>query len=152
MVLSDEQLEARKKSAIDIIKARKEQRDLEREQREARTGDYFQRQAARTTARKENLITQAKMRRIHPTAFQSENQAVQGLTGQEARITPEKLDMKQREESRKQLGELSKSAQPQNFVVMKPLQPSPLDIYGAEKEQQRSNIRSSGAWAPVQKL
>ena len=152
MVLSDAQLAARKQNALDVIKARKDQRDIERQEREARVGTYFENQAKRAAARKESIITRAKMSRIHPTAFTSENQAIMGLTGQEARTTPEQLDTKQREESRKQLGELSKSAQPQNFVVMKPLKPSPLDIYGAEKEQQRSNIRASRAFAPVQKF
>jgi hypothetical protein len=152
MVLSDAQLAARKQSALDVIKARKEQRDIERQEREARVGTYFENQAKRSEARKQGIIEKARLRRLNPTAFTSENQAVMGLTGQEARITPEQLDTKQREESRKQLGDLSRSAQPQNFVVMKPLKPSPLDIYGAEKEQQRANIRVSRAFAPVQKM
>lgn len=152
MVLSDAQVAARQENALKVIAARKTQRDIDRSEREARTGDYFKRQTERSTARKQNLITQAKIKRIHPTAFSSETDAVQGLTGQEARITPEDLDIKQRQESIKQLGQVSKSAQPQNFVVEKPLVPSPLDIYGAQKEQQRGAIRSKGSWANVQKM
>ena len=114
-------------------------------EQEARTGTY-------DTKYRRGIIERARLRRLNPTAFSSEVNAVKGLTGQEARITPEELDIKQREESRRQLGDVSKSAQPRNFVVEKPLKPSPLDIYGAEKEAQRSAIRSSGAFAPVQKL
>ena len=152
MVLSDAQVAARHENALKVIAARKTQRDIERSEREARTGDYFQKQAAKTKARQEDIIAKAKIKRVHPTAFSSDSTVVQGLTGQEARITPEELDVKQREESIKQLGQVSKSAQPQNFVVEKPLQPSPLDIYGAQKEQQRGAIRSKGSWANVQKM
>ena len=116
----------------------------DRLEREARAGTY-------DTKFRRGIIERAKLRRLNPTAFSSEAGAIQGLTGQEARITPEELDIKQREESRRQLGDLSKSAQPRNFVVEKPLKPSPLDIYGAKKEMQRAAIRNSAAFAPVQK-
>lgn len=113
-------------------------------EREARAATY-------DTKYRRGVIERAKLRRLNPTAFSSSSDAIRGLTGQEAKITPEELDVKQREESRRQLGDLSKSSQPKNFVVEKPLRPSPLDIYGAKKEMERSAIRSSRVFVPVQK-
>ena len=115
----------------------------DRQEQEARAATY-------NTKFRRGVIERAKLRRLNPVAFSSAG-AIQGLTGQDAKITPEELDIKQREESRRQLGDLSRSAQPQNFVVEKPLKPSPLDIYGAKKEMSRAAIRNSRVFAPVQK-
>ena len=98
------------------------------------------------------LIEQAKMKRIHPTAFASQNAPVFSETGQEAKDTPEEHDIKQRRELRRQLGDQAKSAQPQNFVVEKPLAPNAMDLYESQKIRQRDTIRNQKAFAPVQKL
>ena len=74
------------------------------------------------------------------------------MTGQKAQDTPEELDEKQRKETIRALGKPAQSAQPQNFVVEKPLAPNALDLYQAQKMKQRASVRNQRAFAPVQKL
>ena len=136
--LTEEDIKLRKDKEIDVIKARTKERlhyaDVREKQREM------------------NLIEKARLKRLNPTAFASENKPVFDMTGQKAADTPEELDNKQRKETIRALGRLSYSAEPKNFVVEKPLKPNAMDIYQAKKIQQRDAIRNQRAFVPVQKL
>ena len=170
MALTDEQIKLREASALRLLRkkrsirekakiAQKEENLKKTEIRDIKKSERDQKFAEAKQARLENreqkrlgLIEQAKMKRIHPAAFASQNAPVFSETGQEAKDTPEELDIKQRRELRKQLGDQANSAQPQNFVVEKPLAPNAMDLYEAQKIRYRDNIRNAKAFAPVQKL
>ena len=132
--------------------ANRQIRDIRRTGKEAQFAEAKRVRLEGREKKRLGLIEQAKMKRIHPAAFASQNAPVFSETGQEAKDTPEEHDIKQRKELRRQLGDQAKSAQPQNFVVEKPLAPNAMDLYEAQKIKQRDNIRNARAFAPVQKL
>ena len=170
MALTEEQIKLRESSALNVLKkrlrAREKTKKAEKEEnlkkaeirqirKTGQEAQFAETKRARLERREQarlGLIEQAKMKRIHPTAFASQNAPVFSETGQEAKDTPEEHDIKQRRELRKQLGDQAKSAQPQNFVVEKPLAPNAMDLYESQKIRQRDNIRNAKAFAPVQKL
>ena len=170
MALTSEQIKAREESAIRILRKRRsirekaklaqkeenlkkaEIKENKRKEREQAATETKQAKAEAREQKRLGLIEQAKMKRIHPAAFASQNAPVFSETGQEAKDTPEEHDIKQRKELRRQLGDQAKSAQPLNFIVEKPLAPNALDLYEAQKIRQRDNIRNAKAFAPVQKL
>ena len=108
--------------------------------------------AEKVRAREAGIIEKARLKRLNPTAFASENAPVFDATGQVARESPEELDAKQRRETVRALGRMAYSSEPKNFVVEKPLAPNALDLYQAQKMQQRASVRNERAFAPVQKL
>jgi hypothetical protein len=136
--LNKDDIELRKNAKIDELKAKTDEK--------IRYADVREKQ------KEINLIEKARLKRLNPTAFASENKAVFDMTGQKAADTPEELDNKQRKETIRALGRLSYSAEPKNFVVEKPLKPNAMDIYQAKKIQQRDAIRNQRAFVPVQKL
>lgn len=103
--LTKEDIELRKNAKIEEIKAKTDQR--------IRYADI------RENQRQLGVIEKARLKRLNPTAFASENKAVFDMTGQVAQDTPEELDKKQRKETIKALGNLSYSAEPKNFVDRK---------------------------------
>jgi hypothetical protein len=137
-ILTAKDIEQRKNANIEVIKARVSERERYNRDREKR--------------KELGIIEKARLKRINPTAFASQNAPVFDMTGQKAQDTPEELDEKQRKETIRALGKPAQSAQPQNFVVEKPLKPNALDIYQAQKIQQRDTVRNQKAFAPVQKL
>ena len=159
MALTDEQIKLREASALRLLRkkrsirekakiAQKEEnlkkteiRDIKKSEREQKFAEAKQARLENREQKRLGLIEQAKMKRIHPAAFASQNAPVFS-----------ELDIKQRRELRKQLGDQAKSAQPQNFVVEKPLAPNAMDLYEAQKIRYRDNIRNAKAFAPVQKL
>ena len=136
--LTERDIELRKQADLDLIKARGQEKE--------RYADV------RAKTRELSIIEKARLKRLNPTAFASQNAPVFDMTGQKALDTPEELDVKQRKETIKALGRPAASAQPQNFVVEKPLKPNALDIYQSQKIQQRDTVRNQKAFAPVQKL
>ena len=137
-ILTQEDIEARKNADIEVIKARTAEKE--------RYADL------RAKQKQMGIIEKARLNRLNPTAFASQNAPVFDMTGQRAEQTPEELDEKQRKETIRALGKPAQSAQPQNFVVEKPLKPNALDIYQSQKIRQRDTIRNQKAFAPVQKL
>ena len=137
-ILTAKDIETRKNADIEVIKARVAERERYYRDKEKR--------------KEMGIIEKARLKRINPTAFASQNAPVFDMTGQKAQDTPEELDEKQRRETIRALGKPAQSAQPQNFVVEKPLKPNALDIYQAQKIQQRDTVRNQKAFAPVQKL
>jgi hypothetical protein len=136
--LTTKDIEARKNADIEVIKARTSERERYN--------------ANRLKLKEASIIEKARLKRLNPTAFASENAPVFDMTGQKAPETPEELDKKQRKESIRALGKLSYSAEPHNFVVEKPLAPNAMDLYQAQKMKQRETVRNQRAFAPVQKL
>jgi hypothetical protein len=137
-ILTPEDIKLRTRAKIKEIKTRTNERERYANLRQER--------------KEENIIQKAKLKRLNPTAFASQNAPVFDMTGQKAQDTPEELDEKQRKETIKALGRPAQSAQPQNFVVEKPLAPNAMDLYQAQKMKQRASVRNQMAFAPVQKL
>jgi len=137
-ILTARDIEARKNANLEEIKARTDERLRYAEKRQQQ--------------KEVGIIEKARLKRLNPTAFASQNAPVFDMTGQTAQDTPEELDEKQRRETIKALGKPAQSAQPQNFVVEKPLAPNAMDLYQAQKMKQRETIRNQRAFAPVQKL
>ena len=84
-------------------------------------------------------INKAKLKKILPSAYKSINQP--GATTQIAPISHSDFLEKQREHTRKQIGNIPRGAVPKNFVVEKPLQPSPLDYYESAVIRKQNNYR-----------
>ena len=137
-ILTTKDIEARKNADIEIIKARTAERERYNENR--------------ARAKEASIIEKARLKRLNPTAFASENAPVFDMTGQVAPESPEELDAKQRKETVRALGRMSYASEPKNFVVEKPLKPNALDLYQAQKMQKRASMRNERAFAPVQKL
>lgn len=170
MALTEEEIKLREASALRVLRKRRSIREkaklaqkeenlkkaeIKENKKIAQKEEFTQAKRAREEKRETKrlgLIEQAKMKRVLPAAFASQNAPVFSETGQEAKDTPEEYDAKQRRELRRQLGDQAKSAQPQNFVVEKPLAPNAMDLYESQKIRQRDNIRNAKAFAPVQKL
>jgi hypothetical protein len=170
MALTEEQIKLREASALRVLRKRRSIREKAKlaenvenvkkaqvrdTKKTAKEAQFAETKRARLEGREQKrlgLIEQAKLKRVIPAAFASQNAPVFSETGQEAKDTPEEQDVKQRKELRRQLGDQAKSAQPQNFVVEKPLAPNAMDLYEAQKMSQRANIRNAKAFAPVQKL
>jgi len=170
MALTEEQIKLREGSVLKVLRKRRsirekaklaqkeenvkkaEIKEIKKKGKEAQVAEAKQARLESREQKHIGLIEQAKMKRVHPAAFASQNAPVFSETGQEAKDTPEEQDIKQRKELRRQLGDQAKSAQPANFVVEKPLVPNAMDLYEAQKIRQKTNIRNAKAFAPVQKL
>jgi hypothetical protein len=91
-------------------------------------------------------IHRAKLKKVLPNAYETVDQP--GATRQNVPISHSDFLEKQREHTRKQIGNIPRGAIPKNFVVEKPLHPSPLDYYSSalirKQNQYRFNSLEAG--------
>lgn len=136
----DEEREAKKGEREGLRLKRYSEQVAGRESAAASRAEKAEKREGERLQAQENILTRARLRRLNPTAFGSANEPRMGRTGQEAEMSPEQLDVKQREESKRQLGELPKVQAPRNNVPMKPLKPNSMDAYQDAKIQERSQV------------
>ena len=133
-----EESELKKAEHESTRRERYSERQAERKDAERRRAQKEEKREVEKRLKSEDIITKARLKRINPIAFKSSNAPKFSATGQEAQMSPEQLDVKQRKESKRQLGELPKVRPQQNFVQLKPLVPNSMDRYQDAKIQERS--------------